>query len=298
MSGASASPSSSPPSVAKPSVLLQPMPIPRTVGAPLFDGKYVREFISILERHGEIAGLTEGQLPAYVLQYCSEEVKKVIRWSDKLDGKDWNKAKEFLIGLYGSSDKPSSVSIDDLHDFVKETRTKREFTKRVDIDRYHQKFLSIAGQLKKKGELTETEMQLKFLAGLPALTRAFFTTRLPEANKEVKNPPTIAQMIKIICDRFNPKSIESYGYESSDDEDLTQNSSSAPRITILPQKSAAVEPAKLPSLGTKSALNSKSNGSFGDIDAITQQLQQLSLNQTQLMSALNLLSSQSNSNRR
>ena len=32
-----------------PSVLLQPMPIPRTVGAPLFDGKYVREFISIIE---------------------------------------------------------------------------------------------------------------------------------------------------------------------------------------------------------------------------------------------------------
>lgn len=293
MSGASPSPS--PPPAAKPSVLLQPMPIPRTVGAPLFDGKYVREFISILERHGEIAGLTESQLPAYVLQYCSEEVKKVVRWSDELDGKDWNKAKEFLVGLYGSSDEPSSVTIDDLRDFVKDSRAKREFTKRIDVDRYHQKFLAIAGQLKKKGELTETEMQLKFLAGLPSGTRAFVTTRLPEANKEVKNPPSIAQMIKIICDRFNPKSIESYGYESSDDDE-TQDNSAAPHITIVPQTSTTTEPVKLPNLGTKATLNTKSSGSRNDIDAITQQLQQLSLSQAQLMTVLSTMSSQPTSN--
>lgn len=202
-------PSSTPPKL---NVLLQPMPIPRTVGAPLFDGKYIRDFISVLERHGEAAGLTNDQLPKNVLQYCSEDVKKVIRWSEELEGDSWPKAKEFLLDLYGSSDEPSSVTIDNLRDFIKETRSRREFTKRVDVDRYHQGFLSIAGQLKKKGELTENEMRLKFLAGLPAATRAFVTTRLPDDNKEVKNPPSITQMIKIACDRFNPKSIESYGY--------------------------------------------------------------------------------------
>ena len=66
------------PIVVKPSMLLQPMPIPRRVGALLFDGKYVRKFISIIERHGAIAGLDSNQLLAYVLQYCSTEVKKVI----------------------------------------------------------------------------------------------------------------------------------------------------------------------------------------------------------------------------
>ena len=37
------------PFMANPSVLLQPMPIPRTVGALLFDGKYICEFILIIE---------------------------------------------------------------------------------------------------------------------------------------------------------------------------------------------------------------------------------------------------------
>ena len=102
------------PFMANPSMLLQPMPIPRTVGAPLFDGKYVREFISIIERHGAIAGLGSNQLPPYVLQYCSTEVKKVIQWSEELDGTNWDAVKELLIGLYGSSDKPTPVTIDDL----------------------------------------------------------------------------------------------------------------------------------------------------------------------------------------
>ena len=233
------------PFMANPSVLLQPMPIPRTVGAPLFDGKYVREFISIIERHGAIAGLVSSQLPAYILQYCSTEVKKVIRWSEELDGTNWDAVKELLIGLYGSSDKPTPVTIDDLQDFIKETRSHREFTRQVDIDRYHQGFLAIAGQLKKKGELGEDKMKLKFLAGLPAATRSFLTTRLPEKNKEVKDPPTIPQMIKIISDRFNPKSIEYYGYESEDDND--QEQTAAPHITITPV-TTITKPVKLPNV--------------------------------------------------
>jgi len=242
------------PIIMRPSVLLQPMPIPRTVGAPLFDGKYVRKFISIIERHGAIAGLVSTQLPAYVLQYCSTEVKKVIRWSEELDGTDWDAVKELLIGLYGSSDEPTPVTIDDLRDFIKETRSRREFTKRVDIDRYHQGFLAIAGQLKKKGELGEDEMKLKFLAGLPAATRSFLTTRLPEKNKEVKDPPSISQMIKIISDRFNPKSIEYYGYESEDDE--SQEQRTAPHITITPA-TTITEPVKLPNVANNKSETSE-----------------------------------------
>ena len=103
------------PIMANPSMLLQPMPIPRVVGALLFDGKYVCEFISIIEQHGAIVGLVSSQLPAYILQYCSTDVKKVIQWSKELDGTDWDAVKELLIGLYGSSDEPTPVTIDDLH---------------------------------------------------------------------------------------------------------------------------------------------------------------------------------------
>lgn len=254
----------------------------------------MRDFISIIERHGEIAGLSNDKLPPYVIQYCSEEVKRVIRWNDELDGSDWGNVKELLTSLYGSSDEPSSVTIDHLRDFVKEARGKRDFTKRSDVDRYHREFLSIAGHLKKKGELSDTEMQLKFLAGLPSGTRAFVTTRLPEANKEVKNPPTITQMIKIICDRFNPKSIESYGYESEDDEDAPIIAK-PPHITLTHQPTIT-EPVALPNLTQTTNHSGKSNSNRPDIDALAQQLQQLSLSQAQLMTMLNGLSSQPSSN--
>ena len=46
----------------------------------------------------------------------------------------------------------------------------------------------IAGQLKKKGELQDDEIKLKFLAGLPVAMHSFLTTRLLEKNKEVKDP--------------------------------------------------------------------------------------------------------------
>ena len=160
--------------------------------------------------------------------------------------------------------------------------------RRVDIDRYHQGFLTIAGQLKKKGELGEDEMKLKFLAGLPAATHSFLTTQLPEKNKEVKDPPTILQMIKIISDHFNPKSIEYYGYKSEDDND--QEQTATPHITITPV-TAITEPIKLPNVA-----NNKTPKLHNDtsIEALMQQLQQLSLSQAQLMLALSGLSSSSN----
>ena len=276
------------PIMANPSVLLQPMPIPRMVEAPLFDGKYVREFISIIERHSAIVGLLSNQLPAYLLQYCSTDVKKVIQWSEELDGTDWDAVKELLIGLYGSSDEPTPVTIDDLRDFIKETHSRHEFMRRVNINCYHQGFLMIASQLKKKGELGEDEMKLKFLAGLLVATRSFLTTRLPEKNKEVKGPPTILQMIKIISNCFNLKSIEYYGYKSEDNND--QEQTATPHITITPV-TTITEPVKLPNVANSKTLKPWNDTS---IEALTQQLQQLSLSQAQLMSALSGRSSSSN----
>ena len=254
------------PIMAKPSMLLQPMLIPRTVGAPLFDGKYVRNFILIIEWHGAIAGLVSNQLPAYVLQYCSTEVKKVICWSEELDGTDWDAVKELLIGLYSSSNEPTPVTIDDLQDFIKETCSRHEFMRWVDIDWYHQGFLVIAGQLKKKGELQDDEMKLKFLAGLLAAMHLFLTTRLPDKNKEVKDPPTIPQMIKIISDCFNPKSIEYYGYESEDDKTQEQTTT---HITIT-LTMTITKPVKLLNVA-----NNKTPKPHNDtsIEALTQQLQ-------------------------
>ena len=171
-----------------------------------------------------------------------------------------------MIWLYSSSNKPTPVTIDDLQDFIKETCSHHKFTRWVNIDHYHQGFLIITGQLKKKGELGEDKMKLKFLAGLPVAMHSFLMTQLPEKNKEVKDPPTILQMIKIISDHFNPKSIEYYGYKSEDDND--QEQTAAPHITITPV-TTITEPIKLPNVANNKTPKPHDNT---NIEALTQQL--------------------------
>ena len=105
----------------------------------------------------------------------------------------------------------------------------------------------------------------------------------------MKDPPLIPQMIKIISDHFNPKSIEYYGYESEDDENQEQTVT-APHITITPV-TTITEPIKLPNVANSKTPKPQNDTS---IEALTQQLQQLSLSQAQLMSALSGLSSSSN----
>ncbi|KAJ3500502.1 hypothetical protein NLJ89_g9768 [Agrocybe chaxingu] len=255
------------------SILLQPMPIPRTVGAPLFDGHYVKDFLSVLEHHAAVAGVQKSELPPMVLQYCAEEVKRVVRFCDELKGTDWDDVRALLEGLYGSSDEPEPVKWEDLMRFVKMSKTRKEFTKRAEVDRYHQSYLTIANALKKNG--------------LPPATKTYVTTRLPDANLNTNSLPTIAQMIRIIRDRFDPKSVWSYGFDTDDDDPMLGDNSS-PQLTVL-QSAPITEPIPLAS-NTQSRTQKPAN----DIDAITQQLQQLSLNQAQMMNMVQGLSSTSN----
>ena len=130
-------------------------------------------------------------------------------------------------------------------------------------------------------------MKLKFLAGLLVATHSFLMTQLPEKNKEKKDPPMIPQMIKIISKCFNPKRIKYYSYESEDDND--QEQMATPHITITPV-TTITEPVKLPNVANNKTPKPRNDTS---IEALMQQLQQLSLSQAQLMSALSGLSSSS-----
>ena len=94
----------------------------------------------------------------------------------------------------------------------------------------------------------------------------FLTTQLPDKNKEVKDPPMIPQMIKIISDCFNLKSIEYYGYKSKDDKTQKQTTT---HITIT-LTMMITKPVKLLNVANNKTLKPHNDTS---IEALTQQLQ-------------------------
>ncbi|KAF9053509.1 hypothetical protein BJ165DRAFT_1325135, partial [Panaeolus papilionaceus] len=277
---------------------LKAMPIPRTSSAPLFDGKYVNDFISTLEHHARVAGLADTDITGHVIRYCTDEVKRVIRYSEELQAKDWNATKQMLLDLYGAEDQPSKISLENLRTFIRETARGREFTTRAELDAYHRGYVSIAAQLKHDKVIDANEMKLKFIAGLPKKTREFVIGRLPDHNKQVNTPPEIREVITIINYRFDTAHLESLNLgfgEQEDDDEVTPaaipaSNSILPNITPVPSVTTNDHNSSISRPHQPRAAN--------DIDSLTQQLQQLSLNQAQLQQMLqNALSLSANNSR-
>ncbi|KAJ7793394.1 hypothetical protein B0H13DRAFT_2393690 [Mycena leptocephala] len=88
-----------------------PMPRPHSANAPSFDGKNLTDFLDILLRHGEHAGLTPDQLTPILVSYCTPEVQHVVRYLPELqrDARSWHEAVSELRELYGSDDGVSDL---------------------------------------------------------------------------------------------------------------------------------------------------------------------------------------------
>ncbi|PPQ90076.1 hypothetical protein CVT25_012025 [Psilocybe cyanescens] len=250
---------------------IKPMPILRTSGAPTFDGKYVNDFLSIIECHDSAAGLPLSELPKYIVQYCTDEVKQVIRFCKELSGSDWDKVKELLLELYGSNNEPVKATLKSLRSYIRKHTQGREFLTQDEVDIYHRGFLAIAAQLKSKKLINNIEMRLKFFAGLPKRTQAFVTTCLPAENLITTLPLAVKAVIDIICCRFNPTSIESYNIDSEEEDSNGDVVMGPATMTSTIQLSSIIKPAKPKTAVVKN-----------DIDTLAQQLQQLSLNQAQM----------------
>ncbi|KIJ25039.1 hypothetical protein M422DRAFT_274048 [Sphaerobolus stellatus SS14] len=232
---------------------IKPMPLPRSVGAPSFDGRYVHDLLSTVEILGKNAGLTTAELPKRILPYCTDTIKRSIEWADEFIGVDWEAAKVFLIELYESSDQGPTLSIDQLRAYIKESKSKPDFVRRIDLDRYHHDFLAIAGQLKK---------------------RVFVSSQLPTENKVTTKPPSISQVIKIINCRFDPNRLEFLELDEVTEDEL-----------MPPAK-----PLFIPSNATIDSSPAQTRKPKNDIEVLAQQLEQLTINQAQLFTALQSLS--------
>ncbi|KAJ3816580.1 hypothetical protein F5880DRAFT_231759, partial [Lentinula raphanica] len=200
-----------------------PMPIPRTPSAPLFNGRYIDDFLEQIILHATQAGETDkNKMVKYIVSYSSDQVKDTIRFMDEFDldnpAISWEAAKDALKSLYGSRDKPTEYTEEELKEFCKERSAKFSFSKLSDIENYYRDFIAIATSLKKKGTITEKEFNYYFVLGIPRSMKDWFLSAAPESKRTRDDPPTVAESLKILRTRFDKKSLiyEEWNVEESE----------------------------------------------------------------------------------
>ncbi|KAJ3739185.1 hypothetical protein DFH05DRAFT_1530459 [Lentinula detonsa] len=189
-----------------------PMPIPRTPSAPLFNGKYLDDFLEQIVLHANQAGETEkDRMVKYILSYSSDMVKDTIRFMEEFDPKksdpSWTDARNALLSLYGSYDRPTDYTVEELKEFCRDQSAKSSFAKTSDIEVYYRDFIAIASSLKKKGAVTEKEVNYYFVLGLPHSMKEWFLAAVPSLKRTRDNPPTIQESLKILRSRYDKKSL-------------------------------------------------------------------------------------------
>jgi hypothetical protein len=188
------------------------MPIPRTQNAPLFNGRYVNDFLSLIAQHGANAGITKkDELVPYILQYSSDRVKDMIRYDPAFDpdvaGKTWKDAKAGLTMLFGHADEAPDYNEAMLREFCQERNAKSPFSTKEEIEIYVQEFSQIAGPLVKKSKITDKERDFYFIAGIPEDLKDWFNNKVPVANRKRSDPPKIAESVRILQRRFDQDSL-------------------------------------------------------------------------------------------
>jgi len=88
------------------------MPIPGTPNTPLFKGKYIGDFLDILEALASTSQVLFDDLPLYVLNYCHRHVHDVIEFTPFWSQNNWPATCAYFIKLYGLSDCKPHISAD------------------------------------------------------------------------------------------------------------------------------------------------------------------------------------------
>jgi hypothetical protein len=160
------------------------MPRPQSADAPRFDGMNLTNFLDLLSRHGERTGLTLDELTPLIIAYCTPDVRRVIRFSPELchNARSWQDAVSELRSLYSSGDGLVTYTIADLREFCRGTCSGSPFHSRSDAQAYARRFIEISGYLHEFRFITEGEVQVYFVVGLPVATRKDVEVRLPDAN--------------------------------------------------------------------------------------------------------------------
>ncbi|KAJ3736025.1 hypothetical protein DFJ43DRAFT_1221229 [Lentinula guzmanii] len=188
------------------------MPIPRTPSAPHFNGWYIEDFLQQIVLHATTAGETDmDRMVKYIVMYSSDQVKETIRYMPFFNADDpnatWETAKEVLKRLYGTRDKPTEYTEDELKDFCRDRAAKSSYTRLEDLEKYYRDFIAVATSLLSKEQITENKYNYYFVLGLTHSMKEWFLSAAPEGKRTQENPPTVTQSFDIIKTQFDKQSL-------------------------------------------------------------------------------------------
>lgn len=252
------------------------MPIPHSKDAPLFKGKFVTDFLNVIKAHGKAAGIAEDDLPPLISQYCSDEVKAVLRYSTQLKkGSTWAVAEEHMLSLYGADDEPPPVQPSTVITFCGQTSALEAFPTRYELEKYFRKFHAMSSQLIEKKLWTSTEANLWFYRGLPRSHRGYVGDNIDNKYKVITNPPPITDVFKLVKSTFDPDQIDvAWNAPSMMNPSFAFDDHSAP--APVPQRQVHFEDQPTP------AANQSNPPS--EVDKLADQLKNLQLQMAQLIS--------------
>jgi hypothetical protein len=122
-------------------------------------------------------------------------------------GKTWDTARKTIINLYGSCDETPRIRLQELMDYCRDSNAKCSLENISDVQQYLRGFMAFAAPLVKQRDINNAERDFYFIAGLPTRLKEAFIFRVPEAQRERSNPPSIADSVSILQELLGEDSL-------------------------------------------------------------------------------------------
>ena len=122
------------------------MPRPGQPGSMLFDGNNVTEFLDNWDLNCEDYELTDVQKCTRLPNYCTPEIKDVVKLLNGYISRDWSVLRKELKDFYWQHDKPRNTTTE-LYKLIKEAPS-------MSLNVYLLKYTAITNDLVKQGALS------------------------------------------------------------------------------------------------------------------------------------------------
>ncbi|KAE9392278.1 hypothetical protein BT96DRAFT_944788 [Gymnopus androsaceus JB14] len=172
----------------------------------------VAPVVQIVPSNSNTSGITNS-LVNYIVLYSSDEVASNIQYLPEFDldkpAKTWVTAEARHLRMYKLSKEVPVVRLKDLETFCCLGLKEPRFTKKLELEKYYNSFLKVAGPLLKNKTITSTDSDYYFVQGLPTKDLKYLMCVLPAANCLQASPPTMDAAYDLLKTKLNTHDWES-----------------------------------------------------------------------------------------